>query len=55
MAKWIKNVGEEKRKIRWSTPAKSTKIFFASVLTIFVFVIVIFLFSLGVTWIMGLA
>lgn len=45
MSKFLKDVGEEKRKIRWSNPTKSTKVFIATIITIVIFVVVIALFS----------
>jgi len=55
MLKLIKRVSQEKRKVRWATTSQTTKIFFASLFTIFVFVIVIWLFSFGITQLEGLA
>ena len=55
MLKLIKKVSQEKRKVRWATTSQTTKIFFASLFTIFVFVVVIWLFSFGITQLEGLA
>ena len=49
MLKLFKNVAIEKRKVRWSSVSKASKIFFASIFTIIVLVLVIWLFSLGIT------
>jgi len=48
MLKLFKNVAVEKRKIRWSSVGRASKIFFASIFTIIVLVLVIWLFSLGI-------
>ena len=50
MIKFLKEVIEEKRKVKWSTVQKSTAVFFATIVTILVFVSVISLFS----WVMVL-
>ncbi len=55
MSKFFKEVAVEKRRVRWSTPKKSTYVFFATLITIIVFVLVISLFSWGVASIMALA
>ncbi len=55
MSKFTKKVAEEKRKVRWATVSDTTKIFFASLFTILVFVLVIWLFSFAVTQLEGLA
>lgn len=54
MLKMFKNVAEEKRKIRWASVSKATKIFFACIGTILALVILIYLFSLGITDILKL-
>lgn len=55
MSKFFKEVAVEKRRVRWSTPKKSTYVFFATVTTILVFVVVIALFSWGVAALISLA
>ena len=55
MLKFTKRISEEKRKVRWATTNQTTRIFFASLFTIFVFVLAIWLFSLGITQLEGLA
>ncbi len=51
----IKNLGQEKRKIRWSDSKKSTKVFFATVITIVLFILFVALFSWGIAAVMNLA
>ena len=53
--KFFKSVSAERRKVRWSSADKSTRVFFATLITITIFVIVIGLFSWGVAAILGLA
>lgn len=53
--KFLKEVAEEKRKIRWSNSNKSTRVFLSTLITILVFVVVIALFSWGVAAIISLA
>lgn len=48
MGKFLKEVAVEKRRVRWSTPKRSTYVFFATVATIVVFILVIALFSWAV-------
>lgn len=55
MSKFLKEVALEKRRVRWSSSKKSTYVFFATILTIIVFVVIIALFSWAVASLMGLA
>ncbi len=43
--KFLNELGEEKRKVRWSNSKKSTKVFVATLITIGIFILVISLFS----------
>ena len=54
MLKFLKDVAVEKRKVRWASVGKATKIFFASIFTIVVLLLVIWLFSFGITEILKL-
>ncbi len=51
----IKNLNEEKRKIRWSDSKKSTMVFFATVITIIIFILFVALFSWGIAAVLNLA
>ncbi len=51
----MKGVAEEKRKIRWSTSKKSTMVFFATVITIILFILFVALFSWMIASVMNLA
>ncbi|BDU67822.1 MAG: hypothetical protein TYPL_4750 [Candidatus Tyloplasma litorale] len=51
----LKGVNEERRKIKWSNGRKTTKVFISTIITIFLFVIIISLFSWGIVSIMNLA
>ncbi len=50
MAKFLREVSEEKRKIRWSTPKKATMVFISTIVIIVIMVLVISLFS----WVIAL-
>ncbi len=51
----FKGVAEEKRKIRWSDSKKSTKVFFATLITIILFILFVALFSWGIAALISLA
>lgn len=51
----FKGLAEEKRKTRWSNPKKSTKVFFATIITILLFVLFVSLFSWGIAAVLNLA
>lgn len=55
MPKFLKEVAVEKRRVRWSSQKKSTYVFFATIVTIVLFVVVIALFSWAVAAILELA
>lgn len=55
MPKFMREVAAEKRKVRWSSSKKSTYVFFATLITITIFIVIIALFSWGVGAIIGLA
>ncbi len=50
-----KELAKEKRKIRWSDPKKSTMVFFATVITIVLFIFFVALFSWAIAAVMNLA
>ncbi len=51
----IKNVSEEKRKVRWSNSKKSTMVFFATIITIILFILFVALFSWIIASVMSIA
>ncbi len=50
-----KDLAKEKRKIRWSDSKKSTMIFFATLITMLLFILFVALFSWGIAAVMNLA
>lgn len=51
--KFLKGVGEEKRKVRWSTSKKASSVFLSTMIVIVIFIVVISLFSWGIAAIIG--
>ncbi len=51
----IKGINDEKRKIRWSNGKKTTLVFFATIITIILFVLFVALFSWVIASVMNLA
>ncbi len=51
----IKGVVDEKRKVRWSNTKKTTAVFFATIITIILFVLFVALFSWAIASVMNLA
>ncbi len=51
----ISKVSAEKRKVRWSDSRKSTKVFFATIITIILFILFVALFSWIIAGVMSLA
>lgn len=51
----FRGVSEERRKVRWSSSKKSTAVFFATVVTIILFILFVALFSWIIASVMNLA
>lgn len=55
MLNFLKNVSAEKRKIRWSSHSKTLRVFFSTLITLLIFIIIIGLFSWGMGAIIALS